>query len=74
MAKQTIADIPVAAQAVLMRCDFNVPLDDAHQITDDRRIAEAIPSIKSVLDRGGRLILMSHLGRPEGKDLAADAK
>ena len=74
MAKQTIADIPVAAQAVLMRCDFNVPLDDAHQITDDRRIAEAIPSIKSVLDRGGRLILMSHLGRPEAKDLAADAK
>ena len=74
MAKQTIADVPVSGKAVLMRCDFNVPLDDAQQITDDRRITEALPSIKSVLDRGGRVILMSHLGRPEGKDPAADAK
>ena len=74
MAKQTIADVQVAGKAVLMRCDFNVPLDDAQHITDDRRITEALPSIKSVLDRGGRVILMSHLGRPEGKDPAADAK
>ena len=74
MAKQTIADVPVSGKAVLMRCDFNVPLDDVQQITDDRRITEALPSIKSVLDRGGRVILMSHLGRPEGKDPAADAK
>ncbi|MEK6258613.1 MAG: phosphoglycerate kinase [Planctomycetota bacterium] len=74
MAKQTIADVPVSGKAVLMRCDFNVPLDDAQQITDDRRITEALPSIKSVLDRSGRVILMSHLGRPEGKDPAADAK
>jgi len=74
MAKKTIADVPVSGKAVLMRCDFNVPLDDVQQITDDRRITEALPSIKSVLDRGGRVILMSHLGRPEGKDPAADAK
>ncbi len=74
MAKKTIADVDVNGKAVLMRCDFNVPLDDALQITDDRRITEALPSIKSVLDRGGRVILMSHLGRPEGKDPAADAK
>ena len=74
MAKQTIADVQVSGKAVLMRCDFNVPLDDVQQITDDRRITEALPSIKSVLDRGGRVILMSHLGRPEGKDPAADAK
>lgn len=74
MAKKTIADVDVKGKAVLMRCDFNVPLDDALQITDDRRITEALPSIKSVLDRGGRVILMSHLGRPEGKDPAADAK
>lgn len=74
MAKKTVADVPVSGKAVLMRCDFNVPLDDAQQITDDRRITEALPSIKSVLDRGGRVILMSHLGRPEGKDPAADAK
>jgi phosphoglycerate kinase len=74
MAKKTIADVDVSGKAVLMRCDFNVPLDDGLQITDDRRITEALPSIKSALDRGGRVILMSHLGRPEGKDPAADAK
>lgn len=74
MAKKTIADVNVSGLAVLMRCDFNVPLDDALHITDDRRITEALPSIKSVLDRGGRVILMSHLGRPEGKDSAEDAK
>ncbi len=74
MAKKTIADLDVSGKAVLMRCDFNVPLDDRSQITDDRRITEALPSIKSVLDRGGRVILMSHLGRPEGKDPVEDAK
>lgn len=73
MAKKTIADVDVKGKAVLMRVDFNVPLDGTH-ITDDRRITEALPSIKSVLDRGGRVILMSHLGRPEGKDPAEDAK
>ena len=74
MAKKTVADVDVAGKSVLMRCDFNVPLDDQLQITDDRRITEALPSIKSVLDRGGRVILMSHLGRPEGKVPAEDAK
>jgi phosphoglycerate kinase len=74
MAKKTIADVDVKGKAVLMRVDFNVPLDDSLHITDDRRITEALPSIKSVLDRGGRVLLMSHLGRPEGKDPAEDAK
>ncbi len=67
MAKKTIADVDVNGKTVLMRVDFNVPLDDQQQITDDRRIRMALPSIKSVLDRGGKLILMSHLGRPKNE-------
>lgn len=74
MAKKTIADVDVKGKTVLMRVDFNVPQDDDLNITDDRRIAMAIPSIKSVLDRDGRLILMSHLGRPAGDGSAEDAK
>ena len=67
MAKLTINDVDVAGKKVLMRVDFNVPLDDDLKITDDRRIEMALPSIKSVLERGGRLILASHLGRPKGE-------
>ena len=67
MAKKTVADIDVKGKRVLMRVDFNVPLDKQGRITDDLRIRMALPSIKSVLDRGGRLTLMSHLGRPKGK-------
>ena len=66
MAKKTIADVDVAGKTVLIRVDFNIPLDDDGRITDDRRIRMALPSIQSVLERGGRLILMSHLGRPKG--------
>ena len=67
MAKKTVADIEVKDHRVLMRVDFNVPLDAQGGITDDRRIRMALPSIMSVLDRAGKLILMSHLGRPKGK-------
>ncbi|QDU81460.1 Phosphoglycerate kinase [Polystyrenella longa] len=74
MAKNTITDVDVAGKTVLMRVDFNVPLNDQLQITDDRRIQMALPSIKSVLDRGGKVILMSHLGRPKGDGTADDAK
>jgi phosphoglycerate kinase len=66
MASKTVADIDVKGKKVLMRVDFNVPLDKELKITDDRRIAQALPTIKSVLDRGGRLVLVSHLGRPKG--------
>src|SRR5207237_5826545 len=65
MAKKTVADVDVKGKRVLMRVDFNVPLD-GERITDDRRITQALPTIKSVIERGGRLILMSHLGRPKG--------
>jgi phosphoglycerate kinase len=65
MAKKTVADIDVNGKRVLMRVDFNVPLEGG-AITDDRRIVQAMPTIKSVIERGGRLILMSHLGRPKG--------
>jgi len=67
MAKRTISSVDVKGQRVLMRVDFNVPQDDSGAITDDRRIRMALPSIKSVIDRGGKLILMSHLGRPKGE-------
>ena len=67
MAKKTVTDIDVASKRVFMRVDFNVPLGPDGNITDDRRIRLALPSIKSVLDRKGKLILASHLGRPKGK-------
>ena len=67
MAKKTIADIDVKGKKVLMRCDFNVPLDADCNITSDNRIVMALPSIKTILDGGGALILMSHLGRPKGQ-------
>jgi phosphoglycerate kinase len=66
MAKKTIADMDPKGKVVLMRVDFNVPQDDQGNITDDRRIRMALPSIESVINRGGRLVLMSHLGRPKG--------
>ncbi|MEE8451555.1 MAG: phosphoglycerate kinase [Thermoguttaceae bacterium] len=72
MGKRTIDDVDVAGKTVLMRVDFNVPLDDRQNVTDDRRVRMALPSIQSVIDRRGRLILMSHLGRPKGD--AGDAK
>lgn len=67
MAKKTVAEVDVRGKRVLMRCDFNVPLDADCNITSDDRIVKALPTIKHILDNGGALILMSHLGRPEGQ-------
>ena len=67
MAKKSISDVDCRGKVVLMRVDFNVPQDDSGAITDDRRIRMAIPSIESVISQGGKLVLMSHLGRPKGK-------
>ncbi len=66
MAKKTVADVNVKGKKVLMRCDFNVPLDEKCNITSDDRIVKALPTIKHILKKGGALILMSHLGRPKG--------
>ena len=70
MAKKTVADINVKGKKVLMRVDFNVPLDDNCGITSDTRIVAAMPTIKTILDKGGSVILMSHLGRPDGEKVA----
>ncbi|HHX30129.1 MAG TPA: phosphoglycerate kinase, partial [Clostridiaceae bacterium] len=67
--KKTIDDIEVKGKRVLLRAEFNVPLDKStNEITDDRRIRAALPTIRSLSDRGARLIIVSHLGRPKGFD------
>ena len=67
MAKLFIEDLDLKGKRVLMRVDFNVPLDENQNITDDTRIVAALPSIKYIIEKGGRAILMSHLGRPKGE-------
>ena len=66
MVKKTVSDVEVVGRRVLIRADFNVPLDERRNITDDRRIRQCLPTIERVIERGGRVILMSHLGRPKG--------
>jgi phosphoglycerate kinase len=71
MNKMTLRDIELKGRRVLMRVDFNVPIKNG-VISDDTRVQAALPSIRYVLDKGGSLVLMSHLGRPKGKGYEAE--
>ncbi|KAA0239045.1 phosphoglycerate kinase [Fimbriimonadia bacterium ATM] len=66
--KKTVRDIEVAGKRALVRCDFNVPVDEKGSITDDRRIRESLPTLNYLLGKGASLVLCSHFGRPKGRD------
>eukprot|EP00444_Apocalathium_aciculiferum_P002718 CAMPEP_0183397086 /NCGR_PEP_ID=MMETSP0370-20130417/10357_1 /TAXON_ID=268820 /ORGANISM="Peridinium aciculiferum, Strain PAER-2" /LENGTH=419 /DNA_ID=CAMNT_0025577917 /DNA_START=73 /DNA_END=1332 /DNA_ORIENTATION=+ len=74
LAKKSIEDIDVAGKRVIMRVDFNVPMDKAGNITNNQRIVGALPTIQYALDKGAKsVVLMSHLGRPDGRPKAKDS-
>ena len=66
----TISNYKFAGKKAIVRVDFNVPLDENGKITDDTRIRGALPTLKHILDEGGALIIMSHMGKPKGKPAA----
>jgi phosphoglycerate kinase len=70
----TLNELSLAGKRALIRVDFNVPLNEAREVTDDTRIRAAVPTIQHVLDAGGSVVLMSHLGRPKGADAALSLK
>ena len=70
MDKKTLADLEVAGKKVLVRVDFNVPMDAEGKITDDTRMTASLPTIKYLLDHNAAVILMAHLGRPKGEVVA----
>ena len=65
--KKTVEDIAVAGKRVLVRCDFNVPLDENGNITDENRIVGALPTINYLIEKGAKVILCSHMGKPKGE-------
>jgi phosphoglycerate kinase len=65
--KKTLDDIDLKGKRALVRVDYNVPLDSGGNITDDTRIRATLPTVNHILDNGGSVILISHLGRPNGK-------
>ena len=65
--KKSVEDIAVSGKRVLVRCDFNVPLDENRNITDDTRIVGALPTIKYLIEKGAKVILCSHMGKPKGE-------
>ena len=67
MSKKTVKDIDLKGKKVFVRCDFNVPMDENQNITDNRRIVAALPTIKYLIDQNCKIILASHLGRPKGE-------
>jgi len=67
MTIQTVDQIEVKGKRVFIRVDLNAPLNEKNEITDDTRIVQSLPTIRSIIERGGRSILASHLGRPKGK-------
>ena len=67
MAKKTVEDVNFKGLRTFVRCDFNVPLNDAQEITNDLRIVNALPTIKKIIADGGKVVLSSHLGRPKGE-------
>ncbi len=67
MSKKTIRDIDLKGKKVFVRCDFNVPMDENQNITDNRRIVSALPTIKYLIEQNCKIILSSHLGRPKGE-------
>ena len=65
---RTLDDLDVEGKRVLVRVDFNVPLDDEQRITDDARIQGALPTLRELRERGARLLLAAHLGRPKDRE------